>query len=94
MSLTSCIQIATENPRCLHPCTKLSGCRPPAEECPNLRFTAVAGPTHGNSGPHTYHAPFQWSETNLGDVPNFRTIDKFDFEPIMTDWTLDYAGSG
>ena len=65
---------------------KCSVCRLP-EECPILEFTAVAGPTHER------HPPFQWSKTNLGDVPSFRTIDKFDFEPIRTTWTLD-AGSG
>ena len=25
---------------------------------------------------------FQWSTTNVEGVPEFRTIDKFDFEPI------------
>ena len=52
------------------------------ESFPNLRFTAVAGPTHDR------HPPFQWSATNLEDVPRFRTIDKFDFEPIRTVWNL------
>ena len=50
----------------------------------SLEFTAVAGPTHDR------HPPFQWSDTNLdlGDVPNFRTIDKFDFQPVRATWNL------
>ena len=60
---------------------KCSVCRLP-EKCPILEFTAVAGPTHER------HPPFQWSKTNLGDVPNFRTIDKFDFEPVRTTWIV------
>ena len=65
---------------------KFCVCRFP-EQCPGLEFTAVAGPTHER------HPPFQWSKTNLGDVPNFRTIDKFDFKPIRSTWTLN-ARSG
>ena len=67
-------------------CTsKFSACCSPAIDCPRylyLRFSAVAGPTHDR------HPPFQWSTTNLEDVPNFRTIDKFDFEPLRTAWNL------
>ena len=68
-------------------CTSnFSACCSPATDCPRylyLRFSAVAGPTHDR------HPPFQWSTTNLeDDVPRFRTIDKFDFEPLRTAWNL------
>ena len=26
--------------------------------------------------------PFKWSETDVGPVPEFRTIDEFDFHPV------------
>ncbi len=49
---------------------------------PSLEFRAVAGPTHDR------HPPFQWSTTNIDGVPHFRTIDKFDFQPLHTEWAL------
>ena len=54
------------------------------DECPSLEFTAVAGPTHDR------HPPFRWSANSLdlGDVPNFRTIDEFDFLPVRATWNL------
>jgi hypothetical protein len=51
---------------------------------PSLSFTAVAGPTTDGGR----HPPFQWSTTNIDGVPTWRTIDKFDFEPVKKEWTL------
>jgi hypothetical protein len=51
---------------------------------PLLNFDAVAGPTHDQ------HEPFAWSTTNIPDKkPKFMPIDKFDFEPINTEWALN-----
>ena len=52
---------------------------------PSLAFQAVAGPTHD------FHTPFEWSSTNLADVPVFRPIDKFDFQPRNHTWAMNGA---
>jgi len=51
------------------------------ESFPSLEFMAVAGPTHGDR-----HAPFRWSHTNLPNIPAFKPIDEFNFQPIVHKW--------
>lgn len=57
---------------------------------PSLGFLAVAGPTYDES---KGQPPFQWSNTNIDGIPDFRPIDRFEFLPFNHTWAMNDASA-